>query len=92
MNSLTQKTWANWNRQYEYIAQGAIIRSRINWYEHGEQSNKYFLNLANYKKKKMQYLVYKLVVANDECTTDPKQIMTEIQNFYGSLYDAGSEQ
>ena len=55
MNSLTQKTWANWNRQYEYIAQGAIIRSRINWYEHGEQSNKYFLNLANYKKKKMQY-------------------------------------
>ena len=22
------------------------------------------------------------MVANDECTTDPKQIMTEIQNFY----------
>ena len=29
------------------------------------------------------------MVANDKCTTDPKQIMTETQNFYGSLYDTG---
>ena len=44
-----------YERQYEYIAQGAIIRSRINWYEHGEKSNKCFLILENYKKKKKQY-------------------------------------
>ena len=31
-----------YDRQYEYIAQGAIIRSRANWYEYGEKSNKYF--------------------------------------------------
>ena len=37
------------------------------------------------KRKKSS--IIKLVVANDECTTDPKQIMTEILNFYGSLYD-----
>lgn len=41
-----------YDRQYEYIAQGAIIRSRANWYEHGEKSNKYFLNLENSKQKK----------------------------------------
>ena len=40
-----------YDRQYEYIAQGAIIRSRVNWYEYGEKSNKYFLNLENHKKK-----------------------------------------
>ena len=31
-----------YERQYEYIAQGAIIRSRINWYEHGEKSKFFF--------------------------------------------------
>ena len=41
-----------YDSQYDYIAQGAIIRSRVNWYEYGEKSNKYFLNLENSKKKK----------------------------------------
>ena len=45
------------------------------------------MNLENHKKKKIS--IRKLVVANDECTTDPKKMMTEIQNFYGSLYDTG---
>ena len=39
-----------YDRQYEYIAQGAIIRSRANWYAYGEKSNKYFLNLENFKR------------------------------------------
>ncbi|KAL9963192.1 hypothetical protein ACROYT_G032369 [Oculina patagonica] len=77
-----------YNRHYEYIAQGAIIRSRVNWYEHGEKSNKYFLNLENYKKKKS--CIRKLVVASEECTTDPKEIMTEIHTFYANLYDTDS--
>ena len=38
--------------QYEYIAQGAIIRSRARWYEQGEKSNKYFLNLESSRGKK----------------------------------------
>ena len=41
-----------YDQQYEDIAQEAIIRSSVNWYEHGEKSNKYFLNLENFKKKK----------------------------------------
>ena len=51
---------SEYDRQYEYIAQGAIIRSRLNWYEHGEKSNNYFLNLEYYKKKKS--CIRKLVV------------------------------
>lgn len=36
-----------YDRQYEYIAQGEIILSRISWYEHGEKSNNFFFNLVN---------------------------------------------
>jgi len=39
------------DRHYEYITHVTIIRSRVNWYEQGEKSNKYFLNLENKKKK-----------------------------------------
>ena len=38
--------------QYEYIAKGAIIRSRTTWYEQREKSNKYFLNLESSRGKK----------------------------------------
>ena len=37
---------------YEHLARGAIIRSRANWYEQGEKSNKFFLNLETHKKSK----------------------------------------
>ena len=37
---------------YEQIANGAIIRSKATWYEKGEKSNKYFLNLETHKKAK----------------------------------------
>ena len=40
-----------YDRHYDYIVQGAIIRSRANWYEHGEKSNTYVLNLEKKKKK-----------------------------------------
>lgn len=35
---------------YEDLAKGAIIRSKATWYEKGEKSNKYFLNLESHKK------------------------------------------
>ena len=38
--------------KYEYIAQGAIVSSRARWYELGETSNKYFLNLECSRGKK----------------------------------------
>ena len=38
--------------QNDYITQGAIIRTRATWYEQGEKSSKYFLNLENSRGKK----------------------------------------
>ena len=43
---------AEYDDLYDYITQGAIIRSRANWYEKGEKNNKYFLNLEKSKKIK----------------------------------------
>ena len=68
---------------YEQIAKGAIIQSKATWYEKGEKSNKYFLNLETHKKAKSS--VRK--VFNDEgmLITDPRKILQEIQNFYSNL-------
>ena len=35
---------------YEYLAKGAIIRSKATWYEKGKKGNKYFLNLESHNK------------------------------------------
>ena len=43
---------AEYDDLYHYITQGAIIRSRANWYGKGEKNNKYFLNLEKSNKKK----------------------------------------
>ena len=37
---------------YGYITEGIILRSRTTWYEKGEKSNKYFLNLEKRNKSK----------------------------------------
>ena len=44
---------AEYNQLYDYITQGAIVRSRATWYEKGEKNNKYFLNLENQIKIKV---------------------------------------
>ena len=43
---------SEYNSIYEYLSQGAIVRSRATWYEKGEKSNKHFLNLESHKKAK----------------------------------------
>ena len=47
---------AEYDQLYDYITQGAIVRSRATWYEKGEKNNKYFLNLEkfaeNFKKRR----------------------------------------
>ena len=68
---------------YEQIAKGAIIRSKATWYEKGEKSNKYFLNLETHKKAKSS--VRKVFNSEGVLITDPKRILQEIQNFYSDL-------
>ena len=72
----------------DYITQGAIIRSRATWYEFGEGNNKYFLNLENSSKKKST--VRKFFNWEGKLTTDPKQVMNELEVFYSDLYDGST--
>ena len=57
---------------YDYITQGIILRSRTTWYEHGEKSTKYFLNLE--KRNKAKTHVRKILLQNNLETTEPKAI------------------
>ena len=61
------------------------VQSRATWYEFGERNNKYFLNLENSNKKKST--VRKVFNREGKLTTDPKQIMNELEAFYSDLYD-----
>ena len=69
---------------YEYITSGIILRSKTNWYEHGEKSSKYFLSLE--KRNKAKSHLRELTTSSDTETHDPVVIMSHIRSFYSSLY------
>lgn len=79
---------AEYEREYDYIIKGSIIRSRATWFEQGERNSKYFLNLENNNKKKS--CIRKLLQANGKESTDPNVILNEIHTFYSDLYDEKS--
>ena len=68
---------------YEQIAKGTIIRSKATWYEKGEKSNKYFLNLETHKKAKSS--IHKLFNNEGVVISDPKKFLQEIQSFCSNL-------
>ena len=74
-----------YDQLYDYITQGAIIRSRATWYEMGEKNNKYFLNLENSNKTKSS--VRKILTTDGALISDPKKIMNELELYYSNLYD-----
>ena len=69
---------------YDDLAQGAIVRSKVTWYEKGEKSNKYFLNLESHKKANSS--VRKVLNEDGVLVTDPKKVLYEIEKFYSNLY------
>ena len=70
---------------YNYITEGIILRSKVDWYEHGEKSSKYFLNLE--KRNKAKSNLRKIVIDDSfNETTDPGEILSNLRNFYSSLY------
>lgn len=78
-----------YDSHFDYIARGAIIRSRATWYEKGEKSNKYFLGLESHRGKKS--CIRKMFASDGTVTTNPKKIMKEIETFYSDLYAANEE-
>ena len=75
---------SEYNSLYDYIIQDNVIRSRANWYEHGEKNNKYFLNLES--RKMSNSYVGKLFDKGSKLTTNPKLILSELYDFYTELY------
>ena len=71
-------------RIYEERADGAILRSKIRWIEHGEKPTKYFFNMErrNYNKKTITELTVEggITISNDD------DILEEIRGFYENLY------
>ena len=89
--SPTQENLANlesdkteYEKEYDYIVRGSIIRSRATCFEQGERNSKYFFNLENRNKKKS--CIRKLIRTNGDETTVPDTIMSEIHSFYLDLY------
>ena len=69
---------------YDHLSRGAIVCSRATWFEQGEKSNKYSLNLETYKKYKS--CIRKVFTKDGFLTSDPKRTMKEVEVFYCSLY------
>ena len=73
---------------YSYITEGIIMRSKTDWYEHGEKSTKYFLNLEKRNKAKLH--IRKIITDDLRETSDPEIIMSNLKKFYGTLYKSRS--
>ena len=65
------------------IAAGVKIRSKCDWYQYGEKSTKYFLNLE--KQKAVNGTVKKIIKDHIEIT-DQLKIQHELRMFYEQLF------
>ena len=71
-------------QHYNYITLGLITRSRATWYEQGEKSNKFFLNLE--KSHKCKSTIRKVLTDSNVEITNSHDVLNEIKNFYTTLY------
>ena len=69
---------------YDYITECIILRSKASWYEHGEKSTQYFLNLK--KRNKAKSHLRRIFIAENVETTNPDQLMSSLKSFYSTLY------
>ena len=71
-------------RIQDYIADGAILRSKARWYEEGEKNIKYFLSLE--KGNESKSCIRKLIIDDSVEITDQAAVRKEIKTFYENLY------
>ena len=67
---------------YDHIAEGTRIRSKCDWYEHGEKSSIFFefrktVRISKYNKK---------FGVDDKEITDQTHILEHIREFYETLF------
>ena len=77
------------NQEDLYIAQGAILRSKVRWMEQGEHSSKYFFNLEkqNAKAKVMNQIIDK----DGKLEIKQNQILKIQKDFYRRLYTSNGK-
>ena len=68
---------------YDKKAEGAEIRSKCEWYQHGEKPAKFFFNL---EKQKAINTTVRHLIDDDKDITDLKEINACICNFYKNLF------
>ena len=68
----------------EHKTKGAIIRSRVRWYEHSERNRKYFINLEKHSHDKKHIVKFK--TDQNEYVQEPNNILLEMETFYKTLY------
>ena len=72
---------------YDDFTTGAMLRSKTDWYEKGEKSSKFFLNLE--KSNSVKNTIRLLSVAEktgEVLITDRKKILNHSKNFYENLF------
>ena len=73
---------------YDHIAEGVRLRSKCDWYEQGEKSTKFFLNLE--KQRDNQNRIRKLIV-NEKEINNETEILNQIKLFYETLFQKPSQ-
>ena len=68
----------------EEECEGAKIRSKIQSFEQGEKSAKYFFNLEKIRQK--SHTIHKLITTDGSILKTSKEILEEGFNFYSHLY------
>jgi len=72
------------NRYLNQVSERLSMKAKVKWYEEGERSNKYFLNLI--KRRSEQQLITKLIDQNIVHDSQD-DIMEHATDFYKKLYD-----
>ena len=76
---------------YKNITKGIILRTRtdVDWYEEGDKSTNYFLNLERRSKSKTH--IRKVIDSSGAEVTEPNFILKHIKGFYSDLYTKTEE-
>ena len=75
---------AEWVKIIEQRTKGAIIRSKVRWYNESEKNTKYFLGLE--KRHFKQGTISQLKKDDGNFITSDKDILNECKSFYKNLY------
>ena len=70
-------------QKYDKKAAGEKIRSKCEWYQHGEKPAKFFLNL---EKQKAIIKTVRHLIDNDKDITDLTEINTCLSKIYKNLF------